>query len=137
MAVYKRGKTWWYKFTWKGELIRESTKQTNKRVAEQMEATHKTSLAKGEVGLRDRKLAPTLADFVEKDFLPFVRSTSAGKPHKVSFTKTRAKNIIGLRAEGLGFDRIAARLNEEHVPTRTGRPWHGVVINRNLTGKRG
>jgi DNA invertase Pin-like site-specific DNA recombinase len=41
-----------------------------------------------------------------------------------------------LRAEGLGFDRIAVRLNEEHVPTRTGRPWHGVVINRILSGKR-
>jgi len=42
-----------------------------------------------------------------------------------------------LRAEGLGFDRIAARLNAEHVSTRTGRAWHGVVINRILTGKRG
>ncbi|HUQ94755.1 MAG TPA: recombinase family protein [Bryobacteraceae bacterium] len=37
-----------------------------------------------------------------------------------------------LRAEGLGFDRIAARLNEEGLPTRTGKPWHGVVINRIL-----
>jgi DNA invertase Pin-like site-specific DNA recombinase len=45
--------------------------------------------------------------------------------------------IKALRAEGLGYDRLAARLNEEHVPTRTGRPWHGVVINRILTGKRG
>jgi hypothetical protein len=27
-----------------------------------------------------------------------------------------------LRAEGLGFDRIAARMNEEKVPTRTGKP---------------
>ena len=26
-----------------------------------------------------------------------------------------------LRAEGLGFDRVAACLNEENVPTRTGR----------------
>jgi DNA invertase Pin-like site-specific DNA recombinase len=43
--------------------------------------------------------------------------------------------IKALRAEDLGFDRIAARLNEEHVPTRTGRPWHGVVVNRILTGK--
>ena len=38
MAVFKRGRVWWYKFTWKGEPIRESTKQTNKRVAEQIEA---------------------------------------------------------------------------------------------------
>jgi DNA invertase Pin-like site-specific DNA recombinase len=46
------------------------------------------------------------------------------------------ERVKALRAEGLGFDRIAARLNEEHIPTRTGRPWHGVVINRILTGKR-
>ncbi len=45
--------------------------------------------------------------------------------------------IKALRAEGLGYDRLAARLNEEGVPTRTGKPWHGVVINRILTGKRG
>jgi hypothetical protein len=33
MAVYKQigSKNWWYKFTWNGQQIRESTKQTNKR----------------------------------------------------------------------------------------------------------
>ncbi len=44
--------------------------------------------------------------------------------------------IKALRGEGLGFDRIAARLNEEKISTRTGKPWHGVVVNRILTGKR-
>jgi DNA invertase Pin-like site-specific DNA recombinase len=43
--------------------------------------------------------------------------------------------IKTLRADGLGFDRIAERLNAEGVPTRTGRRWHGVVVNRILTGK--
>lgn len=38
-----------------------------------------------------------------------------------------------LRAEGLGFDRIAERLNVEEVPTRSGKPWSGLVINRILT----
>ena len=35
MAVYKqpKSKNWWYKFTWNGDVIRESTKQTNKRAA--------------------------------------------------------------------------------------------------------
>jgi hypothetical protein len=81
MAVYKQPKSkyWWYKFTWNGEPIRESTKQTNKRVAEQMEAAHRTALAKGEVGIRERKRAPTLADFAKGDFLPFVQSTFASK----------------------------------------------------------
>ena len=44
--------------------------------------------------------------------------------------------INALRGEGLGFDRIAVRLNQESIPTRTGKPWHGVVINRILTAKR-
>ena len=42
----------------------------------------------------------------------------------------------GAPAEGLEFDRIAARMNEERIPSRTGKPWHGVVVNRILTGKR-
>ncbi len=41
-----------------------------------------------------------------------------------------------LRAEGLGFDRIAVRMNDEGIRTRTGGRWHGLVINRILTGKR-
>ena len=62
MGVYKQrnSNNWWYKFAWRGETIRESTKQTNKRVAERMEAARKTQLAKGELGIEDRKASPTL-----------------------------------------------------------------------------
>jgi len=72
MAIYKQkgSKNWWYKFNWNGELIRESTKQANKRVAEQMEAAHRASLAKGDVGIREKKPVPTVKEFVEQDFLP-------------------------------------------------------------------
>lgn len=35
----------------------------------------------------------------------------------------------------MGYDRLAAALNAERVPTRTGKPWRGVVVNRILTGK--
>ena len=44
------------------------------------------------------------------------------------------ERMKALRNEGLGFDRIARRLNSEGIPTRTGRPWHGVVVNRILGG---
>jgi hypothetical protein len=43
MAVYERGEVWWFKFVWNGELIRASTKQGNKRVAEQIEASRKAA----------------------------------------------------------------------------------------------
>src|SRR6266700_7801949 len=45
------------------------------------------------------------------------------------------ERMEALRASGLGFDRIAAQLNAESLPTRTGGRWHGVVVNRILTGK--
>jgi len=41
--------------------------------------------------------------------------------------------INALRAQGVAFDKIASQLNSEGVPTRTGRPWHGIVINRILS----
>lgn len=83
MSVFKRGNIWWYRFRWNSEEIRESTKQTNKRTAEQMEAAHKTALAKGEVGLREKKKAPVLRDFIEDRFLPFVEQ------HSMDKTRTR------------------------------------------------
>ncbi len=61
MAVYKRGKTYWYKFVFNGTTVRESAKTSNRRVAEQIEAARKTQLAKREVGLDVEKFsAPIL-----------------------------------------------------------------------------
>jgi len=40
-----------------------------------------------------------------------------------------------LRASGMGFDRIAAQLNAEGVKPRRGERWHGLTVNRVLTGK--
>jgi integrase len=81
VSIYKRkdGTTYWYKFMWQGRMVRESTKQGNDKVARQMEAAHRTSLAKGEVGIREKKQAPTLGDFAEKQFLPWAESTFAAK----------------------------------------------------------
>jgi integrase len=72
--IYKRGDVYWYKFMWQGKLVRESSNQGNDKVARQMEAAHRTSLAKGEVGLRDKKPAPTLDDFLTQRFEPWAKA---------------------------------------------------------------
>jgi integrase len=95
MGVYKRGDTWWFRFNWNGETIRESTKQTNKRVAEQIEAARRTSMAKGEVGIRDRAPVPTLRDFAERDFRPYVESRFQNKPKTLEYYRTGLKNLNG------------------------------------------
>jgi hypothetical protein len=75
MSIFKRGRIYWYKFTFNGEAIRESTRQTNQHTARQMESAHRTSLAKGEVGIRDRKVVPTLKNFCIERVEPWAKST--------------------------------------------------------------
>lgn len=75
MSIYKRDRIYWYKFMWDGEMVRESTRQTNQNTARQMEAAHRASLAKGEVGIRDRKLIPTVKNFCIERVEPWAKST--------------------------------------------------------------
>ncbi len=91
MGLYKRGDIYWYRFVWNGELIRESTRQTNKRVAQQMEAAHRASLAKGEVGIRDKKREVTLGEFIKCDVKPYVESRFADKPKTLEYYRAGLK----------------------------------------------
>ncbi len=73
-VIYKRGKFYWYKFMWYKRLVRKSTKQGNRKVARNMEAAHRTSLARGEVGIREKKTVPTLAAFIDSQFEPWAKA---------------------------------------------------------------
>jgi len=77
MSIYKRGDMYWYKFMWHGDLVRESTKQGNDKVARQMEAAHRTSLAKGEVGIREKRRSPSLREFLKEEFTKYVERAEA------------------------------------------------------------
>jgi hypothetical protein len=92
-AVYKRGKIWWYGFNWHSEAIRESTKQNNKRVAEQIEAAHKTSLAKGEVGIKKKERAPRFEEFATR-FTAAIETSCAEKPATIAFYKSKLKVLV-------------------------------------------
>lgn len=45
MSIFKRGKFYWFKFMWNGEMVRRSTKQGNDKKAHTAEAAHRTRLA--------------------------------------------------------------------------------------------
>ena len=75
MSIFKRSRIYWYKFMWNGEMVRKSTRQSNQNTARQMEAAHRASLAKGEVGIRHRKEIPTLKNFCTERIEPWAKST--------------------------------------------------------------
>lgn len=106
--IYKRGKFYWYKFVWQGKLVRESTKQGNDKVARQMESAHRTSLAKGEVGIRDKKAIQTLGQFIDGRFEPWAKATFEKSSPKTWLDWYR----VGLRAIR-GYKPLAdSKLNE-------------------------
>jgi integrase len=98
---------YWYRFMWRGKLVRESTKQSNDKVARQMESAHRTSLAKGEVGIREPKATPLLAEFCTDRVEPWA---------KASFEKSCRKNWLwyrtGVRALTAYKPLASARLDE-------------------------
>ncbi len=94
MSVYKRGDVWWYRFVWQGREIRNSTKQSNKRIAEQIEAAYRTSLAKGEVGIWAKTKAPTLKAFAEGEFLKHIESEHEAKRSTLSYCRLGLKSIL-------------------------------------------
>jgi len=93
-VIYKRGKFYWYKFMWNGELIRESTKQGNDKIARNMESAHRTALAQGLVGIREKKPIPTLTQFIDNRFEPWAKATFEKTSPKTWFDWYR----VGLRA---------------------------------------
>lgn len=95
MAVYKRGDVWWYRFVWNGVEVRQSTKQGNKRIAEQIEAAHETSLAKGEVGLREAKKSPSLLTFAQGEFMAYISNHFEAKPAIQTYYAAGVRSIVG------------------------------------------
>ena len=127
MAIYKRGKTYWYKFMWQGRLVRESTKQGNDKVARQMESAHRTSLAKGEVGIREPRPVLTLREFCSKRVEPWARATFEKTCHKNwTWYRTGIRALTGYRPlADARLDAIAGELVSGFASHR--RDPHSVV----------
>ena len=73
---------------WRGELIAESTKQSNKTAAQDQERTHRLRLSNGKLGIiRERKQTPTLIEYLESSVMPWAASQFATKPKNLKWYK--------------------------------------------------
>src|SRR5437879_4882977 len=74
MALFRRGRFWWFEFWYRGERIRQSTKLSNRKKAQDAEAAVRTALARGDFGILERKPIPTLKEFIENRFEPWAKA---------------------------------------------------------------
>jgi integrase len=127
--IYRRTKTlsdgrkvvypfWHYRFKRNGQAIRINTKQSNKRTAEELEAAHRTRLAKGEAGLRNPRDTPTLKHFQER-FFDAIKSRCADKPRTIKFYENRMTCLLGfVSLANSRLDRIDEAMIERFVQSR-------------------
>ena len=118
MSIFKRGKIYWYHFVFEGQHIQASTKQGNPRVARQIEAAHRTRLAKGEVGIIRRAPAPALKDFAQR-FIDAIQVRCAAKPRTIEYYGEKLKRLLEYPAiADARIDEVDEALIEDYVQHR-------------------
>jgi hypothetical protein len=53
MSVFKRGRIWWYEFSFAGKRIQESSKSTSKTLAKQAQQKRRRELEQGFNSIED------------------------------------------------------------------------------------
>lgn len=118
MSIFKRGRVYWFHFYFNGEHVQKSTKQGNPRVARQIEAAHRTALAKGEVGIVEVRAAPCFGDLAKR-FLDHVRARHENKPATILFYTSKLNRLLEFPfIAAARIDRIDEGVIEKYVVSR-------------------
>lgn len=122
--IYARGNVFWFAFWWNSERIQRSTgikkgSKKARKVAEDVEATYRTALAKGDVGILERKTAPTLKEFSQR-FVDYIQTRSAEKPKTVEFYAQQMARLLEFEPlASARLDAIDESLIEKFVQWRS------------------
>jgi integrase len=99
MSVFRRGKFYWFQFMFNGERVARTTKQCSKEAAKDIESAYRTALAKGEVGIREkrveRKRVSELLDGRIADLARRGKSTDVAEKVKEELGKHWADELTG------------------------------------------
>jgi len=131
MAIFKRGGVYWYEFVFKGQRVRKSTKQADRKAARQVEAAYRTALAKGTVDLFEREAAPKLKEFAQR-FMDHIQVRCAEKPRTVSFYAEKLARLLEFpHLADARLDSIDEAMIEKYVQDRRTRV-APATVNRQL-----
>ena len=114
--------------------MRESTRQGNDKVARNMESAHRTSLAKGEVGIREKKIVPSLSEFCDERFEPWAKATFEENARKSwLWYRTGIRSLLSSKQlAGSALDEITGETASEFASLRLGKKLQISTVNSSL-----
>jgi integrase len=115
MALCKRGGIYWFNFRFKGRKVQGSTHVTSKTVAREIEAAYRVKLARGEVGIEEKREAPTFKVAI-KDFLAW--SKAENRPNTYRRYETSSKPLLRYFKDNV-LDRITVESVERYRNARS------------------
>jgi integrase len=131
MAIFKRGKYYWFEFQFDGKRIRRPTRVRNQNDARNIESAYRTALAKGEAGIERKAAAPTLKTF-EEQFCAWIDETKENVRtrdfYKVSYSRLVSYTPLG----GARLDRIDEPLLEKFKSKMLADKLSKTTVNRYL-----
>ena len=96
-----------------------------------VQAAHRTALAKGEVGIVERKAAPVLKDFAQR-FMDAIQVRSAAKPRTVDFYARKLTRVLCFEPlANANLDEVDEALIESYVQERA-KQVSPASVNREL-----
>lgn len=97
------------KFQFKGKTVHKCTRATDAKTARSIEATLRAELAKGNWGILEHKPAPTLKEFLTKDFLPFTRTRFATKAKTLQYYEYGSARLVSSDLGNLRLNEITGK----------------------------
>jgi integrase len=138
MAVYRRGRIYWYNFVFQGRHIQESSGFTNKTAALRAEAKRRMELLDRRAGFKQVKLAPKFEAQVDK-FLDWSKSQHRPKTRELHGTNcdTLLRFFRGCWLDeitpGMVEEFKVSRSKEERKNAKDGSIVSPVTVNRAIT----
>jgi integrase len=107
-VIYRRkGSRYLYiRFKWKGRKIDRSSRCLTRKDAKVVEARIRSELALGNFGILEPEDAPSLAEFLAKDFLPFAEAKHKEVPKTVAYYRYGCRTLSRSKLSHLKLDAI-------------------------------
>ncbi|MGH9355308.1 MAG: tyrosine-type recombinase/integrase, partial [Terriglobia bacterium] len=97
-----------------------------------IEARIRSELARGNFGILEPKPAPALAEFLKRDFLPYVEVQFKDKPNSAEYYRYGAASLIQSDLATLPLDTITDQHASQHIARQLAKGFKPTTINRDL-----